>query len=71
LDIKHILLDTLLWIILPSIYQSTITNENQLASFFQQISDFFDENSKFTIDYVVRAFTNGSYSKVFLVYFLI
>ncbi len=63
LDVKHILMDTLAWCILPLIEFHTLEPSQSLI-LLQQMGDFFDENTKYTIDYILKAFTNGVYSNI-------
>jgi hypothetical protein len=62
LDVKHVLVDTLSYIILDdTIRMGLIESALNICGLCHQ---FHDDNKKQTPEYIARAFNHGSYSKV-------
>lgn len=63
LDIKHILYDTLGYLLMdPLLHLST----NHAMGLYDQLVSFHEENNRQTPEYILKAFQNGKFSKVML-----
>ena len=62
LDVKHILYDTILYLILDDTI--SMGNYSVCNSLFQNTIQFHDENTKQTPDYIIRCYVNSSYSRI-------
>ncbi|PRP76022.1 putative TPR repeat-containing protein R13F6.10 [Planoprotostelium fungivorum] len=61
LEVKHILLDTLSYLILDPLYNGQSGFAKEIT---RSLEDFYEENNKQTPEFVLRAFQNGNYSKI-------
>ena len=62
LDVKHILWDTLSYLILDDVL--LLADNDTSNTMLEHIQQFHDENKKQTPDFIIRSYSTGSYSKI-------
>ncbi|XP_023344164.1 N-alpha-acetyltransferase 25, NatB auxiliary subunit [Eurytemora carolleeae] len=66
IDVKHIILDTLGWVILRVLFSSGQTD--RLDRLYCQMSRFYSHSPKETIEYIIQAYKCGNFSQICDIY---